>query len=136
MIQHIKYLAVAAITAVLVACGGGGDDVPFFGGNHSIKLNLISNNCNAAVPGSIVGTLSVNQNDRDIAFNIDNQPFTGKVDEDNGGYTTTNKQVINGVTVESKIAARTETAGSSYSIRYSVTANPCSAIYTGTATKI
>ncbi len=136
MIHRIKLIFVVAITAVLAACGGGGDDTPFFAGKYSLKVNLISNNCNADVPGTLVGTVTIEQNNRDVALNLGSLAFAGQVDGDDGGFSAKNITVINGKAVESLMAARTETTGSTYTIRYSVTANPCSAIYTGTATKI
>ena len=136
MLQKMRVLLLVCVTAVLAACGGGGDDTPSFVGNYSLKLNLISNNCNAAVPASLVGTVAVNQNDRNVTIVTDGITSVGTVDADNGGFSVSNTQVSSGIPVQTVIAARTVTAGSSYAVRYSVTANQCSAIYTGTATKI
>ncbi len=139
MLQKMRVLLLVCITAVLAACGGGGgDETPSFAGNYAIStLNLNSNNCNAAVPGTIAGgTDVVTQNGRTISIGTGSSVINGSVDTDNGGFTVSVTQVSNGVPVLSTFAFRTITAGSKYEIRFTTTAGTCSAVYVGTATKI
>lgn len=139
MIQRMKFLAVAAIAAVLVACGGGGDSsdgTPQFAGNYDISVGLISNNCNAAVPGTIAGGQTITQSGRTITIADTDLTMVGTVDSDNGGFSVTNSQVSSGVTVLTVFNFRTVTDGSKYAVQVTITAAPCSAVYTGTATKI
>ena len=138
MLSTIRTCLLALATVVLVACGGGGggDDSPNFAGNYATNSTLISNNCSAAVPGSISGVTSIAQSGRTVTLVSDELSFSGSVDTDNGGFTVTTSQVSSGVTVLTVFNFRTITSGSKYSVQVSVTAAPCSAVYTGTATKI
>jgi hypothetical protein len=140
MLQKMRVLLLVCFTVVLAACGGGdsADSTPNFAGNYLIStLNLNSNNCNAAVPGTIAGgTDTVTQNGRAISIGTGSSVISGSVDADNGGFTVSLTQVSNGIPVLSTFAIRTITAGSKYEIRYTTTAGTCSAVYVGTATKI
>ena len=142
IIHGIRNFLLVAITALLAACGGGGggdDGTPSFVGNYSVNASLASNNCNAAVPGVVVGTSSIAQSGRSVTISGDlgdGAPLTGSVDADNGGLTVTHSQVSSGVTVLTVFNYRTVTAGSNYSVQVSITAGTCSAIYKGTAVKI
>lgn len=143
MLSTIRVIVLALLTSILAACGGGGgsgesDAVPSFAGNYLLStMQLTSNNCNAAVPATIAGgNDSVTQNGRSVSINSDGILLTGSVDADNGGFAVSITQTTSGVSVLSTFAFRTITAGSKYNFTFTTTAGTCSAIYTGTATKI
>ena len=141
MLQKMRVLLLVCIAVVLAACGGGdggSDESPNFAGNYAIStLNLNSNNCNAATPGTIAGgTDVVTQNGRAISVGTGSDAIGGSVDADNGGFTVSETEIYSGVTVLSTFAFRTITTGSKYEIRFTTTAGACSIVYVGTATKI
>ena len=139
MIQRIKFLAVAAIAAVLVACGGGGDDTtPNFAGNYSFStFTKTTDTCGGTSAATIEGgTDVIVQNGREITAG----ESKGTVDGDNGGYTLSETQVINGVTVVASIAVRSTSPGATtFNVQLSSVGTlgnvTCSNKYKGTSTK-
>ena len=139
MLQKMRVLLLVCFTAVLVACGGGGgDETPNFAGTYRYSnLALNSNNCNAAVPGTIAGGGAdiYTQNGRAMSVSSGGLVLSGSVDADNGGFSVSFTQVSSGIPVLSTFAFRTITAGSVYELRFTITAGACSAVYVGTATR-
>ena len=113
MLQKMRVLLLVCITAVLAACqgGGDGDSTPNFAGNYQIStVNLTSNTCGGSAPPSLpAGTETVIQNGRNVSLSGD----SGTVDADNGGFTVTSTDVIDGVTVAVTIKFRVTAAGAS-----------------------
>ena len=136
MLKRIKLLAVAAIAAVLVACGGGGGEgVPNFGGRYFESLTITSNTC-GSIGTSFEAADTVVQNDRVININSDGLMLAGTVDSDNGGFTATGSGVFSGTPVQGTIKYRTVTAGSKYDVELSLIASGCTLTAKGTATLI
>ena len=138
MIQRMKFLAVAAIAAVLVACGGGGDDTPNFAGYYAITANLTSNTCGSSSATTISGADTVNQNGREITIQSGELALSGTVDADNAGFTVNGSMVVNGVTGQVKVTFRSTATGGTYTFQETVgvPAYACTGVYTGTATKV
>jgi len=136
MIQRLKFLAVVAIAAVLVACGGGGDDnTPSYEGKYLIDTSVSSNTCGGSISPS-KGTDVVTQNGRDITIVSGSYTFTGTVDADNNGFTLTNLSDTNGVKIYSTVTFKNTATGGTYTFRMSVGSSACEIVYSGTATKI
>ncbi|HMS27471.1 MAG TPA: hypothetical protein PKC80_08875 [Burkholderiaceae bacterium] len=141
MILRIKFLAVVAMAAVLVACGGGGDETPNFAGTYQIStVNLSGNTCGGSPTSSIAaGTDNVVQDGRQVSAS--NGTIHGTVDGDNGGFTFTETEIINGVTVVTTLTFRTSGSGeSTFDVQLKATGTAgnatCNITYSGTATKI
>ena len=114
MLSYIRSGLLAFIAAILVACGGGGgDSTPNFAGNYQISTtNLTSNTCGGSVTTSLEGGFdTVVQNGRSVS--LSDGAATGTVDADNGGFTVTSTDVIDGVTVAVTIKFRVTAAGAS-----------------------
>ena len=140
MLQKMRVLLLVCITAVLAACGGGGDETPNFAGTYKIStLNLTSNTCGGSPPGSIAGGTDVAvQDGRNISMS--NGAVTGTLDADNGGFTFSKTQVIDGVTVVTTFKFRVTAAGAptfAVQVNYvgSAGSASCAITYAGTATK-
>ena len=138
MIQRIKFLAVAAIAALLVACGGGGDDAtPQYAGSYQANLTMSANTCNSSgLPNTASVTQQVTQSDRNITVYSGTATLTGTIDGDNGGFSVSDKPVINGIEVTRTITFRSNGSTSQYTENMSTSAGPCLITYTGTVTKI
>ena len=137
MIQRIKFLAVAAIAAVLVACGGGGDDNPSFSGRYLETMTFKSDTCNSPNVGKTLEAAdSVNQDGRTISINSDGVLMTGTIDSDNRGFTVSGSGVVKGNPAQGTIKYRTIIEGSKYDFEFTLTVNGCTGVFTGTATKI
>jgi hypothetical protein len=143
MLQKVRVLLLVGITAVLAACGGGdggGDATPNFAGTYQMStLNLTSNTCGGSPDASIAGGFdTVVQNGRNVSAS--GGTVTGTVDGDNGGFTITKTDVINGVSVVTSLKFRvTATGASTFSVQLSATGSAgsasCAITYTGTAVK-
>jgi hypothetical protein len=140
MLQKMRVLLLVCITAVLAACGGGGDDTPNFAGTYKIStLNLTSNTCGGSPAGSIAGGTDVAvQNGRNISMS--SGAATGTLDGDNGGFTLSSSQVTNGVTVTTSLKFRVTASGAStFAVQLSAVGTSgnatCTITYSGTATK-
>ena len=136
MIKRLKFLAVEAIAAVLVACGGGDDDTPNFTGAYQVNtLKLTSNTCANPPPATIeAGNDFVVQDGRNVTAS-DGQVH-GVLDEDNGGFTFTETSVTNGVTVVTTFKFRVTATGATTFTVVLTSTGSCSLTYTGTATKV
>jgi hypothetical protein len=142
MLQKMRVLLLVCITAVLAACGpGDGDSTPNFAGNYQINtLNLTANTCGGSPDASLQGgSDTILQDGRNISAS--GGTVNGTVDADNGGFTATQTDVIDGVTVVSTIKFRVTAAGAStFSVQLNTAASSgsvsCALTYTGTATKV
>ena len=137
MIQRIKFLAVVAIAAVLVACGGGGDDTPpSFEGRYHEVFSLTSNTC-ANAAATIDGYDLVTQSGRSVNIVSGTLTLAGTVDADNGGFTVSGSTVNSyGITVLATLKYRTTATGGTYTMEIKYDTSTCTAVYVGTATKV
>ena len=138
MIQRIKFLAVAAIAAVLVACGGGGDDsTPQFASNYLLNANVTTNTCNASGLPALNGADSVQQDGRAMSISIDNfGTLNGTIDSDNAGFSMSGTLNVNGVSVPTSITFRSTSTVNTYAMTFTMNVNGCVVGYSGTATRI
>ena len=135
MIQRMKFLAVAAIAAVLVACGGGGDDTPSFAGRYFESLTITASTC-GTVGTKFEAADTVNQDGRSISINSEGLIMTGSIDGDNGGFSASGSGVVNGNSAQGTMKYRTVTEGSKYDVEFVLSASGCTITGKGTATKI
>lgn len=148
MMKRIQLGLIAAMTMLLIACGGGGDGsgpipegTPNFAGNYQMStLTLSSNTCGGSPDASIAGGPdTVIQNGRTVT--TADGKLSGSVDSDNGGYTFSKSEVVDGVTVITTIKMRlTATGAATFNVTLSAAGSlgiaSCSITYTGTATKV
>ena len=130
MLKKMRVLLLVCFTAVLAACGGGGDDTPNFAGTYQLSTAVVSSNTCGGSPANIPGgQVGVTQNDRNVTWVEAGGSFPGTLDADNGGFTVTATQ--SGVAIT--IAMRSG-GGNAYSFKVTGTAG-CTVVWTGTATK-
>jgi hypothetical protein len=130
MLQKTRALLLVCITAILVACGGGGDDTPNFAGTYQLSAAVVSSNtCGGSAANLAGGQVGVTQNGRNLTWVEAGGSYPGTVDADNGGFTVTTSQ--SGVLIT--IAMRSG-GGNSYSAKITATGG-CTIVWTGTAVK-
>ncbi len=134
MIQRMKFLAVAAMAAVLVACGGG-DDTPSFAGRYFESLTITASTC-GSVGTKFEAADTVNQDGRSISINSEGLIMTGSIDGDNGGFSASGSGVVSGNSAQGTMKYRTVTEGSKYDVEFVLTTLGCTITGKGTATKI
>lgn len=138
MMQLTRILSLVALTATLVACGGGDSAVtPSFAGAYSVNAPMIGNPCSiTGLPGSIATTQTVAQADRSITLVSGTTTFTGAVDGDNGGFSTANKQTINAIEFNSTMNYRSSSTVGTYGVQYALSGGGCTVTYSGTAVRL
>jgi hypothetical protein len=134
MLQKMRVLLLVGFTAVLAACGGGGEDTPNFAGVYSVTLQQSVNNCNVNLPfvSNVLNT--VTQSDRNIALVSNAATLAGSVDGDNGGFSASKSEVTEGVLVTTAITYRTISTNV-FQARLNILAGPCTITYDGNAVR-
>ncbi len=131
MLQKMRVLLLVCITAVLAACGGGGDDTPNFAGTYQLSTAVVtSNTCGGSAANIAGGQVGVTQNARNVTWVEAGGSYPGTVDADNGGFTVSTNQ--SGIQIT--IALRSG-GGNAYATKYTGSAG-CTVVWTGTALKI
>ena len=134
MLQKMRVLLLVCITAVLAACGGGGDETPNFAGTYLISTsNVTGNTCGGSVAALAGGKVGVTQNGRNVTWVEAGGSYAGTVDADNGGFTVITTQVSNGTAIQIAVAVRSA-GGNAYAVKFTAT-GACSITWSGTATK-
>lgn len=130
MLQKMRVLLLVCITAVLAACGGGGDETPNFAGTYQLSTAVVSlNTCGGSVANIAGGLVGVTQDGRNVTWVEAGGSFPGTVDADNGGFTVTASQ--SGILVT--VAMRSG-GGNAYSFKMTGTSG-CTVVWIGTAVK-
>jgi hypothetical protein len=130
MLQKMRVLLLVCITAVLAACGGGGDETPNFAGTYQISTAAVTTNtCGSSVAAVAGGLVGVTQNGRNVTWVEAGGNFPGTVDADNGGFTVTASQSGILITVNMRSGG-----GNAYSVKMTATGG-CMIVWTGTAVK-
>lgn len=130
MLQKMRVLLLVCVTAVLAACGGGGDETPNFAGTYQISTAAVTTNtCGSSVAAVAGGLVGVTQNGRNVTWVEAGGSYPGTVDADNGGFTVTTAQSGVLITVNMRSGG-----GNAYSIKMTATGG-CMIVWTGTAVK-
>jgi hypothetical protein len=139
MLQKMRVLLSVSAIAALAACGGGGDgdsSPPSFAGVYGVSMKIIGNPCNlSGLPTSLNTTQAVTQSDRNITLISGATVFSGTVDGDNGGFSTSNTQVSSGVQVVSNTNYRASSPAGTFGMQYSLVAGGCTVTYSGSAVR-
>lgn len=130
MLQKMRVLLLVCITAVLAACGGGGDDTPNFAGSYQLSTAVVSSNtCGGSIANIPGGRIDVTQSGRSITWIEAGGSYSGTLDADNGGFTANANE--SGVSV---VISMRSGSGNAFSFKVTA-AGGCSIVWTGTATK-
>ena len=130
MLQKMRVVLLVCFTAVLAACGGGGDDTPNFAGIYQLSTAVVSSNtCGTSVANIASTQVGVTQNGRNVTWVEASGSYAGTVDADNGGFTVITSQ--SGALIT---AAMRSGGGNAYSVKLTATGG-CTIVWTGTAVK-
>ncbi len=128
---------VIGMCAVLAACSASDLALAFAGKYLFSDLQLTTNSCHANAALTLAnGTDIVNQEGRSVSIISDGTVISGSVDSDNGGFSISMSQIIDGITVKVTFAFRIRGSDNNYDLKITTTTGECVIEYSGTASKV
>lgn len=114
--RSASVLALSALTATLVACGGGSSEpdgpIPLYAGTYFVVMNKTVDNCNTGVANRVEILQTVSQSGRSVTLVSNQVVLQGQVDPDNLGISTSAQSVDRGVRLTTGMVYRaTDTVG-------------------------
>jgi hypothetical protein len=139
--RWVSVLAMPAIAATLVACGGGSSEpegpIPLYAGTYFVVLNKTVDNCNSGVPNRLEILQTVSQSGRNLTMTSNDVVLQGQVDPDNLGISVSAQAVDNGVLVTTGVVYRASNVEGLFGAGLSVVGDAgnvrCTVAYNGQA---
>ncbi|MFN3496205.1 MAG: hypothetical protein ACK40L_17030 [Hydrogenophaga sp.] len=138
--RMLTWLAVPALAATLVACGGSDGDegpIPLYAGTYFVVLNKTVDNCGTGVANRLEVLQTVSQSGRSVTLTTGDAVLQGQVDPDDLGISTASQVVDNGVLVTTTMVYRASNQPGLFGAGFSVVADAgnvrCTAAYSGQA---
>lgn len=138
-----KLAALSATVLALQACGGGSEDddgvaeLHDFSGQYSLALQKSQDSCNTGAQQSVSLSQSVRQEGRSIALDSGSMTVGGSVEADNQSFRASDRQSVQGVTVELSFTYRTTATAGAYTVEWRTMATAqgqtCTLVYQGQA---
>jgi hypothetical protein len=138
--RSLPLLAAAALSLVLVGCGGGSSEPeappPSFAGTYLVTLNK-TRDCGTGSAQTAQVIQTVTQSGRDITLLSNTVTLQGRVDADNAGFSTSTQTTSNDITVTSTVIYRTSSTPGLYGVGMAFVASGkgqrCEVAYNGQA---
>lgn len=142
----MKLGSACALTAGLVACGGGSDDdgpaaaTPDFAGNYQVTMTKTLDDCSSGVAQQLSTQQSVTQAGRTITLVSNEVTATGQVDVDNRGFSVSAQTTVSGVPISYGTVFRMTDTPGLYQAGLSIVATSgsarCTVTYGGEARRL
>lgn len=136
-----RLLALPAIAATLVACGGGSDEpegpIPLYAGTYFVVLNKTVDDCGTSAPRRLEVLQTVSQSGRSVTLATGSAVLQGQVDPDDLGISTSSQVVDDGFLVTTTVVYRASNRPGLFGAGLSVVSDDgverCVAAYSGQA---